>query len=432
MELNIHLPTDEIAKQVNQAYGTVIFDGELVEMGLKVRITKREAIRVYCEGGKLHVKAPLEVYTKVIWKEKLLGVLDRMTPNVEDTDFEITAHFETTIKEDAHWRLRATTQTAFEWDRKPQWDLGVFKVRISSVIKPFINRKMEEVAEEINHFIEQEIQLEKHAKTAWEVANAPVLIANSPPIWLNINPGTENAFRRPIQFGAEEIATQISIPVSLTTTLGKAPEPAKSEALPAFQEKNDISKNFHTAITSHLPFRELSALFEGESFSLDQDKLRVEVRNLGMKLKGEILNTSISLQGTVKRLGRRFPFRVIMFVSTQPYLDSEAGRIKVILQDYEFLTRNWWLRLYRRLFNKAFKRELSREVNLFIASIDERVLSEIQQALQGQEIDELLRLHGRLDSFRHTGLQLTNAGIEVQSELQGEMDIKITLGEQSF
>lgn len=427
MELNIHLPTAEIAKQVNKAYGAIIFDGELPELGMRVQIKKRGLIRVYCEAGKLHVKAPLEVYTKVIWKEKLLGILDLMTPNIEETDFEITTHFETTIQEDSQWRLTASTETSFEWDRKPKWNLVVFKVRISSVIKPFIKSKMEEVAAEINHFIEKDIQLERHAATAWEVANAPIQIANEPPVWLNIQPGTVQVFRRPIQFGATEISTQISIPVSLQATLGKTPVIASTGNLPAFQKKESIPDFFQTSVTSLLPYSELSVLFEGEEFSLDHDKLRFQVRNVGMKMKGENLNTSLSLQGSVKRLGRRFPFRVIMFVSTLPEVDATEGRIKIRLLDHEFLTPNWWLRLYSRLAKKAFKRELSRELNLFIESVDERVVNEIQQALQGRKIDDLLQLHGQLNKFKHRAVTLTPTGIEVHSNLQGEIQVKIAL-----
>lgn len=432
MELNIHFPTDEIAKQVNKIYREIIFEGELPDLGLRVQIRKRAPIEVFCKEGKLHVKAPLEVYTKVIWKEKLLGLLDVMTPNVEETDFEITARFETSIQEDSHWRLSASTEIDFDWDRKPKWNLVVFKVRISSIIKPFIKSKMEEVADQINHFIEKEIQLEKHAETAWEIANAPIQISTNPAIWLNIHPERTQTYRQAIQFGQTDISTQISIPVNLQTTLGKPDPAAKNGDLPAFEEKSGISKTFQTSITSHLPYRELCDLFLGEEMVLDKDRLRFQVRSLGMKLKKEKLNTSLSLQGSIKRLGRRFPFRVIMFVTTFPYIDEEKSRIKIKLYDHAFLTPNWWLRLYSRLAKKAFKKELTKEINLFIASVDERVVREINHALQGREIDEMLRLHGDLTEFKHTALNLSPTGIEVKSELHGELQVKIALDHQSY
>jgi hypothetical protein len=121
-----------------------------------------------------------------------------------------------------------------------------------------------------------------------------------------------------------------------------------------------------------------------------------------------------------------------MFVTTLPYIDEEKSRIKIKLYDHAFLTPNWWLRVYSRLAKKAFKKELTKEINLFIASVDERVVREIQHALQGREIDEMLRLHGDLTEFKHTALNLTSTGVEVQSELQGELMVKIVLDHQSF
>jgi len=429
VELNIHLPTDEIAKQVNKTYGDIIFDGELPDIGMRVQIKKREAIQVFCEDGLLHVHAPLEIYTKIIWKEKLLGILDAITPNVEETDFEITARFETAIKEDSRWRLHAATEIDFDWDRKPKWNLVVFKVRISAIIKPFIRSKMEEVAEQINHFIEKGIQLERHAQTAWEVASAHVQISTDPVIWLNIQPGEEDTLRRAIHFGKNEISTQISVPTKLMAHLGSPPPTRPQSVLPPFLEEDDISPSFKTTVTSVLPFKELCALFIGEDVSLDKDRLRFHVRSLGMKLKADKLNTSLSLEGSIKRLGRRFPFRLIMFVTTQPQIDEDLGRVRIKLLDHAFLTPNWWLRLYNRLAKKSFKKEVEKELNLFIESIDKRVVGEIQQALQGQQIDELLSLHGKLKQFQHVSLNLTDHGIEISSDLQGELEVKITLDE---
>ncbi len=431
MQLNIHLPTDEIAKQVNHLYGQVIFDGEVAELGLRIKIRKRAPIQVFCKDDKLYVEAPLEVYTKVILKEKFLGIFDVITPNIEETDFEITAQYETSIREDAYWRLKANTTADFSWDRKPQWNLLVFKVRISSLIKPFIKTQIQEVAERINDFIEKEIQLERHAQTAWQTACLPIRLEENPPLWLMIHPERQDAFRRPIHFGKEEIFTDISLPVNLHAYLGKARESGEKTEMPPFEEKDEIEKVFQTQLSSHLPYRDLCALLIGQDIALDKERLQFHIRSMGMKTKNGKLNTSLSLQGSLKRFGRRFPFRLVMFISTRPYIDPENGRIKIQLLDHEFLTPHWWLKAYKRLASKAFAKQLTRGLNDFIESIDQQVVERIREALMGREIDDLLRLHGSLDAFEHTELLIHPHELELRSTLKGELQVKIILAAQA-
>jgi len=430
VELSIHLPIDQIAQQVNQTYDQVIVEGELPELGLRVKIQKRGKIEVGVEAGKVLVKAPLEIYTKVIIKEKLLGWFDIPIAQMEETDFEITAFFETKIEENEYWELSAGTVGYFEWDRRPQWNLVLFKVRLSTLIKPFITGKIDEVARQITHFVEKEIGLAKHAKTAWEAANKPILISEKPAVWLHIHPANNQNYRRPIHLSSREISAQISLPVNLTAFLGKEPSPIRAQSIPPFYERERISNQFQAQLTSNLPYQDLCDLFIGEQVNLDHNRLQFHVRSLGMKMKDEKLNTMLSIKGFIKRLGAKLPFRLVMFVTTVPFVNKTTGRVKIKLIDHAFMTHNWWLRIYNRLARKSFQHQLTQELNRFIEQLDDLVVREIKEALKGQQIDDMLRLSGELEKFQHSEIEISKTGIALHSQLRGSLRVEIQLDTQ--
>jgi hypothetical protein len=427
VNLNILLNTEEIARRVNQLYHDPVYEGEIRELGSRVVIKKRSPIRVFGENGLLKVEAPLSVRVRITLTEKLLGGLDVYTPKIDQTDFEITAHFATELKADAYWRLMAHTEAHFNWDQKPSWGLGRFQMKINTLLRPFVQEQLRNVARRIDHFIEQEVGLDQRASEAWAEAQQPLRLSEELPLWLEIGFANQQPQATPIHCTASEIGSQLAIPVSITTFLGKKPQAKQKLAFPPFSFRPEIPREFVMPISSVLSYRAFSDLLEGEVLEVVPDRLKVQIRSLRLKHSKGKLNTSASLGGRLSWGPLKLSFRLVMFISLLPRWDKMEKRFVLEELDHAFLTPQWWLRLYDRLRGKAFARRLRQEMEAYIARIDQQVAEGIRQQLQAGTVGHGLRLRGELHDFEHQRLDLQKEGMNLHSILRGVFRVEVEI-----
>lgn len=418
MNLHFRLPYTELSEYLETRFSGTLFEGELARSSAWAKVERIGPIGLDGEGDKLYVSVPLEVKAKLTLREKLFGDIFKLIPRIEQTRFQIVAHFSVRLYADDHWQLRSSTLGSFRWEQQPEVGLGPLKMKMTAFLRGIILDEIQDVAEQIDQAIIDDVALRSKLEHVWSEVQEPFQLHDDPPVWLHIGPREGEATRDTLTCDHFHIDTAVNLPLHLD--LGLSPQRNTKRPFPVFLNKEPIEERFSGLVHSDIEYRELAGWYEKKPMLLPDKLGTIQFNSIDVSTSGDrvIMMTNVEGRASYGLLKSRFKADAKM--SFRPFINNQK-RIEASELTVEIFSATWLLRNLWRFGKKRLKAELAFFVENLLKSIDLQVEKELKDALNGRKLTSQVQLEGKLESFVHQRLEVREDRLLLTSGLEGEM-----------
>ncbi len=429
MNLLVQIPVQEIEKKLNSQLGEVLHESGFSpsdEAAMQVRVRRRSPLKVSTADNSLLISAPVHVWThqgkssdmRDFWK-------DIPTVDIEEIDFELTAHFRIQLSLSSDWELKGQVQSKFDWDRKPRIGIGLIKFSVTRVVGPILEKELEQVAKRIQRFIEQDLGLPTYIQAAWEALEATHQVEETLPLHLALCPEPASVTASPLVCHQNMIQLIIGLPIHPVVQLGPLVAPLPIRPVPSFQPHPELPLLTESRVSSILPYKALSRLYAGESFSFRNGKTQLILEQIQFDPQGAELHLDLHLRGQSKWLLGTRKHSGILHISGIPQTSLPTQQIV-----FQKLVHKWsgWDSLVRLLF-RAYRKNIASQLQLYIDQLLANSVASAEAALHESLTDNFLteqvQLRGKLELFTPTEVMLHADHIQVTALVKGNLLVQV-------
>lgn len=429
MNLLVQIPVQEIEKKLNSQLGEVLHEsgfGPSDEAVMQVRVRRRSPLKVSTADNSLLISAPVHVWThqgkssdmRDFWKD--IPMVD-----IEEIDFELTAHFRINLSLSSNWELKGQVQSEFDWDRKPRIGIGLIKFNVTRVVGPILEKELEQVAKRIQRFIEQELALPTYIQAAWEALEAIHQVEETLPLHLALCPEPASLTASPLVCHQNMIQLIVGLPIHPVVQLGPSLAPPAIRPLPSFRPHPELPLLTESRASGILPYKALSSLYAGESFSFRNGKTQLILEQIQFDPQGAELHLDLHFQGQSKWLLGTRKHRGILHISGIPQASLSTQQIV-----FQNLTHKWsgWDSLVRLLF-RAYRKNITSQLQLYVDQLLANSVASaevaLRESLTGNPLTEQVQLRGKLELFTPTEVMLHPDHIQIIALAKGNLLVQI-------
>lgn len=361
--LPVSISVDEINNLINNSVKGVLYEDKSYTDNnndqFKTKVEKDGNIKLTAlKENRLLIEVPLK-----IWAEKGYGAMGRYAYN--DTNFNITMKFITSVQFKNNWTLETKTKTyGFEWGTKPVLDYGTVKIPIASLIESTLTEQQEKFTKVIDDKIKESFDLKPYLLLVWNQFNAPINISPEYKTWLKLTPQT--VYMSPIKIYADFIKGTVSLDLYSETFIGQIPmNSVPIQTFPNYILKETIPSDFNLKTTASISFVEATNLakaqFLNKEFVLTSEKNKVKIT--GIKVYSEKQYIVIEAQTTGEVTGTSI-------IKGVPVYDASSHKITLSNIDFRLKTKNIFQKVVTTLFEGKIKRMIGEEYGIPMQEIE--------------------------------------------------------------
>lgn len=375
--------------------------------GLMLSIWKSQNISLSFYGNTIKYRIPLKIWLK---KDLLFGA-------AAEAEGELALNFKTTYRLNTDWTI--TTQTEVEWHEwitRPVLKTGLGSISVETIANVALNRSKRALAQALDEYVSQEINLRPYVQSAWNAIQEPVLLDEQYKMWTKTTPLSISM--TPIQTVGNAIQAKIAIECMNDVTFGKEPAFRSNSILPGLTLVDDVPEEFMMQFAAEVPFPEAERLareaMAGQTFESGKKKVKIEDVRLWGSDDKVVVNTRLSgsFNGEIYFIGK-------------PEFNPIDNSLEVKDLDFHVDTRNTLLRSASWLFKGPIRKKMASAMTFPLAENIGAVRSSAQEALTNYEIQPGILLNGRLDSVGVQQVRVTPAGIRADLFSKGKVGVDV-------
>lgn len=414
----VRIPLASVSQMVNNGVGDLLYQDDSYTDNnndqFKVKVWKTAPIRLI--GGKsqnLIIEVPLK-----IWAEKGIGTLGVYT--YQNTTFETTMYFNTTISFNNNWTITSTTVPGgYKWVSKPVLDYGKIKIPITPLVEKSLLQQQADFCKVIDQKIAAQLNLQPYILQAWNAFLNPIQISAEYNTWLKITPIAVNV--SPLVFYSNAIDLQLGVDTYSETFTGYQPASSTSIVqLPKFNVVQKAPDYFLLQTTANIPYSEATHLARKTFLNKDFDFKggKIKIADVKVYRDEDRIMLEAQTEGAVKGTS---------FISGIPVYD--AYKKKIVLTDTKFKLRtsNILQKAATLLFKGKIVKMIEDEYGIPTKEIEDMSRKSIVEALN-KEYQKGLRLSGKVNVLQPSRILLTDAGITAVIDINAGLQLQI----QSF
>ncbi|MFM8372486.1 MAG: DUF4403 family protein [Bacteroidota bacterium] len=375
--------------------------------GLMLSIWKSRDISLSFYGNTIKYRIPLKIWVK---KDLLFGA-------AAEADGELALNFKTTYKLNPDWTIATQTEVEWhEWLTRPALKTGLGSISVETIANVALNRSKRAIAQALDEYVSEEINLRPYVQSAWNAVQEPVLLDEQYQMWTKTTPLSISM--TPIQTVGNAIQAKIAIECMNDVTFGKEPSFRPNSVLPGLTLVDDVPDEFTMQFAAEVPFPEAERLareaMTGQTFESGKNKVKIEDVRLWGSDDKVVVNTRLSgsLNGDIYFIGK-------------PEFNPADNSLEVKDLDFHVDTKNTLLRSASWLFKGPIRKKMAAAMTFPLAGNIGAVRSSAQQALTNYEIQPGILLNGTLDSIGVQQVRVTPAGIRADLFSKGKVGVDV-------
>lgn len=412
ISIPVHIPEGELMRALNASLsGQAIYEDysyyDNGHDGLMLNAWKSEDITLSIYGNLIKYRIPLKLWMK---KELLLGA-------AAEAEAELALNFTTRFSINQDWSLNTQTEVEwYEWLKRPVLKTGLGDISVETIANIALNRSRESLAESLDQYVSQQINLRPYVQAAWAAVQEPVLLDTSYQMWSKTTPISIGM--TPIASYGNAIHAKIAIECINDVTFGAEPSFRENTMLPNLNLITDAPDVFMMQFATDVPFPEAERLAKdmmvGQIFESGKKKVKVEDLKLWGNNDKLVVNTLLSgsFNGNIYFIGK-------------PEFNPEKNQVEVKDLDFHFDTRSFLLRSASWIFQGAIKRKMAAAM---VFPMEENILgikNSAQQALGYFEIQPGVLLQGTIDSVSVQDIHVTRNSLRVNLFSKGNVRVDV-------
>lgn len=375
--------------------------------GLMLSIWKSRDISLSFYGNTIKYRIPLKIWVK---KDLLFGA-------AAEAEGELALNFKTTYRLNADWTIATQTEVEWhEWMTRPVLKTGLGSISVETIANVALNRSKRAIAQALDEYVSEEINLRPYIQSAWNAIQEPVLLDEQYQMWTKTTPVSISM--TPIQTVGNAIQAKIAIECLNDVTFGKEPVFRPNSVLPGLTLVDDVPEEFMMQFAAEVPFSEAERLareaMAGQTFESGKKKVKIEDVRLWGSDDRVVVNTRLSgsFNGEIYFIGK-------------PQFNAMDNAVEVKDLDFHVDTKNTLLRSASWLFKGPIRKKMAAAMKFPLAENIGAVRSSAQEALTNYEIQPGILLNGRLDSVGVQQVRVTPAGIRADLFSKGKVGVDV-------
>lgn len=375
--------------------------------GLMLSIWKSRDISLSFYGNTIKYRIPLKIWVK---KDLLFGA-------AAEAEGELALNFKTTYRLNADWTIATQTEVEWhEWMTRPVLKTGLGSISVETIANVALNRSKRAIAQALDEYVSEEINLRPYIQSAWNAIQEPVLLDEQYQMWTKTTPVSISM--TPIQTVGNAIQAKIAIECLNDVTFGKEPVFRPNSVLPGLTLVDDVPEEFMMQFAAEVPFSEAERLareaMAGQTFESGKKKVKIEDVRLWGSDDRVVVNTRLSgsFNGEIYFIGK-------------PQFNAMDNAVEVKDLDFHVDTKNTLLRSASWLFKGPIRKKMAAAMTFPLAENIGAVRSSAQEALTNYEIQPGILLNGRLDSVGVQQVRVTPAGIRADLFSKGKVGVDV-------
>ncbi len=375
--------------------------------GLMFNAWKSQELTLSMYGNTLKYRVPLKLWMK---KELVFGAS-------AEAEAELALNFSTTFQINQDWSLSTQTKVEwYEWLKRPVLKTGLGDISVETIANLVLNRSKKSLAEALDQYVSQQINLRPYVQSAWTAIQAPVLLDTAYQMWTKTTPISIGI--TPLYSDGRSIQAKIAVECINKVTFGMQPTFRPNTILPSLNLISEAPDDFMMQFQTDVPFPEAERLAKnmmvGQVFEAGNKKVKVEDILLWGNNDKLVVNTLLSgsFNGNIYFIGK-------------PVFNPERNVIEVKDLDFHFDTRSFLLRSASWIFQGAIKRQMANAMVFPMAENIAAIKTSAQSALDYYEVQPGVILKGSIDSVSVQEVRVTPNSLRANLYSKGKVNVDV-------
>ena len=412
LSIPIYIPISDLVASLNNSLsGHALYEDYSYSDngydGLMFNAWKSQNITLSMFGNTLKYRVPLKLWIK---KELVFGT-------AAEAVAELALNFRTVFRLNQDWTISTQTEVEWhEWLQSPVLKTGLGDISVETIANLALNRSKKTLAEEIDKYVNQQINLRPYVQSAWTAIQEPVLLDSAYQMWSKTTPISIGM--TPLNSYNNTIQSTIAIECINDVTFGAEPSFRQNSFLPDLNLITDAPDDFIMQFATDVPFAEAERLAKnmmiGQVFESGKKKVKVEDLKLWGNNDKLVVNTRLSgsFKGDIYFIGK-------------PVFNTVKNAVEVKDLDFHFDTRSFLLRSAAWIFQGPIKRKMASAMTFPMAENVTSIKNSVQETLDFYEIQPGVVLKGTIDSVAVQDVHVTPSSIRVNLYSKGKVAVDV-------
>ena len=383
--------------------------------GLKIKAYKQGDVLFSIQGSQLSYQVPLYV---VLEKQFRVGAFGFSVSDVREATAGILLKFKTSLSVHPDWSVSSYTMSdGYEWVSTPSLRLGSVSVPLPVISDILLKDNLPVISRGIDESLKSYLDLKTLAGEAWTGIQEPILVSESPSLWLLVIP--VGASTTPIRGSGTTLKQMIGLRVSAELIYGPKPERAVNPDLPELKITSRIDEGLKVSLLADLPFAEINQeanrQLAGKIFT--EGKYTVRIEDVSLFGNGGNLIVAAGVSGSIEGT---------IYLAGQPWFDKATSSLRVRNIDFDVQTKNVLVRSASWLLHGGITSKIADALTFPADSLFEQARSELQSYLTGPHPYGYFSASGTIDRLDIERILITRSSIRVQFGLGGNVYIELS------
>ncbi len=327
----------------------------------------------------------------------------------------VVVRTETLVGLSSDWRVTSATRPG-EARFLDRCELTAFRIDVSGIAAQAVNEQVATATRQLDERIAGRSDLRARFAPMWASIQDPMDLGEG--FWMSLRP--ERITSTPFELTTDRLSARVGIVARPSVVNGARPT-VTATALPELETTTDpapASNGFSMSFDVEVPFSEVTTMvaqeFRGRVMNVDGHNARVR----DLRVRGT--DRALLFEIDVTFVDRPFSDTpATIFMVGLPAYDEASGDLVVRNLDYTLETRSGLLRFGEWFLRSSLREGLARRARFPMRARIER-LRERAQATLTRDLAPGTRMQGRLGAIRPVGAWVTETGVLVRVETQGE------------
>lgn len=382
---------------------------------LDLKVWKQSDIKLDVQGDDVLYTVPLKIWTNTLFKAEILGIA---MEDSKEADCAVELQFKSKVYVDSLWKVQTKTSLLnYTWIKKPVIKVGSFELPVSWIADKVLKSQKEDLVKSLDEQVHHGLDIKPFLVEAWNKLQTPILVNDSPQVWLSIKP--IRAFMVPFKGKLGKLTSSIGISAYVESVVGKEPNIPKT-ALPNLKFVPKGPEQFSISLINDISYEKATQLcignMVGQSFEFKEGKYKVTISDMELYPSGEKLTIKTSLTGSLNGT---------VYLKGMPVFDSTSKELRLVQIEYDLDTRNKLQKTASWLLHGTIERKIEQ---YFHYPLKERIKQSeelIRQSLQNNRIAPHIVLNGTLLHLAPKDIVLTPSGIRTIVNAKGLLQMQI-------
>ncbi|MGB1207139.1 MAG: DUF4403 family protein [Chitinophagales bacterium] len=384
----------------------------------KVGVRKTADFEIDVKDGYIYARLPLHI--DVGLKYGLNDEIALARKPIETAAY-IDVYARTKVELNEAWEPIVNLEVVdYKWITYPKINILKQEVSVTKIAEKRIEKILPHLLPNLNEIVRQKIDIETPLRAAWIAMQEPQLIAQTPQVWLKMQP-FEVAVS-PLQAQKDTLKISVGVKVFAETIIGQEPMYHLNTKLPKLSFLDKLKDNFHIQMTASVSYKRASALAKKELIGYKQNflkgKYHIQVSDIEIYPSGTKLVAKVDIEGSLTGT---------IYLKGKPTYDAELGSFYIKNFDFDIKTANMLANVANWLQHKSLVKTLESKLYFPLDETMDEAKCQLQELLNNQTIGRKrnIVLNGDLEELEPVQVSLTDSEIKATVMAKGNAEMYI-------